>query len=116
MINPSERGIAMTRFMLGVCWCLLLGFVAGCVTVGRPVPWEAASHIVIGQTTRADIEERLGPPYRTGLDSGLPSVTYLLYRLGLFSEPVTTDLTIVYTPDGHVKSYTFNSNQSPEEE
>jgi hypothetical protein len=105
----------MSRFLIGMSCCLLLSLAAGCVTVGRPVPWEVASQIVIGQTSRVEIENRLGPPYRTGLDSGKPSVTYMHYHLGLFSEPITTDLTIVYTPEGLVQSYTFNSNQSQEE-
>lgn len=105
----------MARLLIGMCLVFQLVLAAGCVTIGQPVPWEAATQIVVGQTTRVEIENRLGPPYRTGLDSGRPSVTYLHYRLGLFTKPVTTDLTIVYTPDGRVESYTFNSNQSQDE-
>ncbi|MEW6515870.1 MAG: hypothetical protein AB1439_03045 [candidate division FCPU426 bacterium] len=106
----------MSRKWHGIAWVMLVSLLSGCVTIGRPVPWEAASQIVVGKTTRAEIEQRLGPPYRTGLDSGNPSVTYLHYRLGLFSQPITTDLTVVYMPDGLVKSYTFNTNQSQNEE
>ncbi len=84
----------------------------GCVTLGHPIPAQVAPSIVIGQTTRAEIETQLGPPYRVGLDSGNPSVTYLYYRLGLFIHPVTTDLTIVFNAKGIVQSYDYNTNQT----
>jgi hypothetical protein len=85
-----------------------------CVTVGHIFPHDFASGIVIGKTTRAEVEIKLGEPFRTGLDSGNQTASYLHYHFGLFSKPVTSDLTIVYTADNKVKSYTFNSNQTPE--
>jgi len=94
--------------------CLALGmmFLAGCVTVGNRFPGDAASKIAIGKTTRQDIENQLGAPFRTGLDSGDPTATYLYYKFGLFNRPITEDLTIRYGTDGRVKSYTYNSNQN----
>jgi hypothetical protein len=96
-------------------WLLALvpfGFLTlgGCATLGHDFPADTAMSIKLDQTTRADIEKQLGPPFRTGLDSGDPTATYLYYHLGLFSDPVTKDLTITYTPQGKVKSYTYNSN------
>jgi hypothetical protein len=89
------------------------GLMAGCATVGNDFPDDFASHLTIGKTTRAQVEQTLGKPFRTGLDSGSPSATYMYYHLGLFVDPVTKDLTVTYAPDGTVKSYTFNSNLAP---
>ncbi|MCK5242111.1 hypothetical protein KAR34_06655 [bacterium] len=101
--------------MKNIIWLLLSGILlisfTGCVTVGKPFPATVVSEIVIGKTTRADIEKPLGSPFRTGIDSGDPTATYLNYKFGLFGSPVTTDLTIVYTPEGVVKSYIYNTNQ-----
>jgi outer membrane protein assembly factor BamE (lipoprotein component of BamABCDE complex) len=96
--------------------CLLFGLLAmvtlsGCVTLGHHFPREFASQIVIGKTSRQDIETRLGTPFRTGLDSGNPTATYVYYKIGLFSSPITEDMTVTFGPDGKVKSYSFNSNQ-----
>ncbi|NTV51779.1 MAG: hypothetical protein HGA76_02015, partial [Candidatus Firestonebacteria bacterium] len=55
-------------------------------------------------------EKQLGQPYRTGLDSGDPTATYMYYRLGLFTDAVTKDLTIRFDGRGLVKSYTYNTN------
>jgi hypothetical protein len=97
----------MQRLLL-LCACVI--FISGCVTVGKPFPKDYAAQIVIGQTTRAEVERNLGVPFRTGLDSGDQTATYLYYSFGVFSTPVTMDLTIRYNPEGTIKSYTFNSN------
>lgn len=102
--------ILKRRFTLIVGALLAAGALAGCATVGKNFPEDAAARIVLNQTTRAQIEKELGAPFRTGLDSGNPTVTYLYYRFGLFADPITKDLTITYTPQNTVKAYTFNSN------
>ncbi|MCD4814275.1 hypothetical protein K8S19_11360 [bacterium] len=91
---------------------LVLFLLSGCVTLGKPFPGSFAETIVIGQTLRTEIEAKLGEPYRTGLDSGDRTATYLHYQFGLFAQTTTVDLTIVYTSENIVKSYVFNSNQS----
>ncbi len=106
MLNPLKLSLIA---LLGLA-------LAGCATLGHDFPPDVASSIQIGHTTRADIEKRLGPPFRTGLDSGDPTATYLYYHLGLFANPVTKDLTITYTAQGTVKAYTFNSNVGAQED
>jgi hypothetical protein len=108
-VISSERFFTMNpriAFALAVAVFLL----GACATVGTDFPDQYASKIVIGKTTRADIEKHLGRPFRTGLDSGDPTASYVYYHLGLFSEPVTKDLTVRYSNGGVVKSYTFNAN------
>jgi len=98
------------------CFCLLgmmLG-IYGCATLGNNFPNDFAARMEIGKTTRMEIEKALGPPFRTGLDSGEPTATYLYYRLGLFINPTTKDLTVTYSPGGIVKKYVFNSNVGSE--
>jgi outer membrane protein assembly factor BamE (lipoprotein component of BamABCDE complex) len=87
----------------------LLGLGA-CATVGNEFPSDFASKLVVGKTTRAEVEKQLGQPYRTGLDSGDPTSSYMYYRLGLFVDTVTKDLTVRFDGHGLVKSYTYNAN------
>ena len=91
---------------------VLLGSSA-CATVGNEFPPDSASKLVIGKTTRAEVEKELGQPYRTGLDSGDKTSSYLYYRVGLFINAVTKDLTIRFDDHGVVKSYTYNANTPP---
>jgi hypothetical protein len=101
------RNIVISLIFIGF---LSIG-VSGCVTVGKPFSSTVVSEIIIGETTRTIIEQSLGSPFRTGIDSGDPTATYMHYKFGLFGSPTTTDLTIVYTKAGIVKSYTYNTNQ-----
>lgn len=87
----------------------ILGLGA-CATVGNEFPQDYASKLVIGKTTRAEVTQQLGQPYRTGLDSGDPTGSYIYYHMGFFVNPVTQDLTIRYDGQGVVKSYTYNAN------
>ena len=95
---------------------VLVGMVAGCATIGNNFPNDYASKLIIGKTTRADVEKQLGAPYRTGLDSGDPTATYMYYRMGLFTNTITKDLTVRFSDKGVVKSYTFNANTPADEE
>ncbi len=92
---------------------LIFGLLTGCATIGGNFPHDYASKIVIGKTSRADVEKELGAPYRTGLDSGDPTSTYMYYRLGLFTNTITKDLTVRFNEKGIVKSYTYNANTPP---
>ncbi|MBN1596238.1 hypothetical protein JW933_09960 [candidate division FCPU426 bacterium] len=103
------------KIVLG-CLCVGVLLAAGCVTVGRTFKEDYVSKIVIGQTTRAEIEQQLGVPFRTGVDSGDLTATYMYYHLGLFSRPVTTDLKITYSSQNKVKAYVFDSNAGGQEQ
>jgi len=104
----------MKRFKFLLLAAVLLGLSA-CATVGNEFPADSASKLVIGKTTRAQVEKQLGQPYRTGLDSGDPTSSYIYYRVGLFINPVTEDLTVRFDGHGVVKSYTYNANTSSHE-
>jgi outer membrane protein assembly factor BamE (lipoprotein component of BamABCDE complex) len=99
-------------FLLMAAW---LGLGA-CATVGNEFPSDSPAKLVIGKTTRVQVEKLLGQPYRTGLDSGDPTFSYLYYRVGLFINPVTKDLTVRFDKQGVVKSYTYNADTNPVQE
>jgi outer membrane protein assembly factor BamE (lipoprotein component of BamABCDE complex) len=102
----------MKNFGLFLLLTGLLGLCA-CATVGNEFPSDYAAKLVVGKTTRADVEKQLGAPNRSGLDSGDPTATYMYYRLGLFVDTITKDLTIRFDGHGVVKSYTYNANIPP---
>ena len=96
-------------------WLVALLFVSvapatGCLTVGRNFVSEPVSGIAKGVTTKADVSQLFGEPFRKGIDDGYESWTYLYNRLSLFSEARSKDLYVVFNKDATVRSYTFNSN------
>jgi hypothetical protein len=88
--------------------CLAL---SACVSVGRRFDTEAVKGIVVGKTTQSDIEKSFGEPFRTGIDSGDATWTYVDYHFGLFGGRRAVDLLVKFSADGKVKSYAFNTDQ-----
>jgi hypothetical protein len=98
------------NLLFASCVSLILA-TAGCVSIGRPFPTDKIKDVVLGKTTQAEIESSYGHPYRTGLEDGDVTWSYVDEHAGLFSQPRTTDLLVRFNADGTVKSYTFNTNQ-----
>jgi len=88
----------------------LAAAMAGCVTLGGPFNTARVPSIAVGKTTQDDVEKIFGLPYRTGIEDGDTTWTYLDYHLRLFGPQSTKDLYIRFNPDGTVKSYAFNTN------
>jgi len=86
--------------------------LGGCVTIGRPFDRTKVPAIVINKTKQADILGEFGQPFRTGLEDGDLTWTYLHYRLGLGTGQTTSDLYLRFNSDGTVKSYAYNTNES----
>src|ERR1041384_8350867 len=87
--------------------------LAGCMTVGRPFPTDKVATIAVGKTTQRDLIQTYGHPFRTGLQDGDTTWTYLNYHLSVLGEQETTDLYLRFNADGTVKSYAFNTNAEP---
>lgn len=85
--------------------------LSACVTLGRGFDTAQVKAITVGKTTSADIKKTFGEPFRTGLDSGDQTWTYVDYRVGLFGPQRAIDLLVKFASDGTVKSYSFNTNQ-----
>lgn len=82
--------------------------ISACASVGQPYAEHKVEEIQIGETTRAQIEEMFGPPWRIGLESGQTTWTYGHYRYSLFGNDQTSDLVVRFDSDQRVASYTYN--------
>ena len=83
----------------------------GCATVGAKFPVAPVDDIVIGQTTRADIQRMFGNPWRIGVDDGDTTWTYGHYKYKLFGRARTRDLVLRFDSSGVVSSYSFNTTE-----
>lgn len=87
--------------------CLLI--LTGCVSAGKDFNVRMVRQIQVHQTTRAQIEEMFGPPWRTGIEDGKQTWSYGYYKYGV-GDTLSRDLTVRFAPNGTVASYTFNSS------
>ena len=62
-------------------------------------------------TTRDEVRVSFGEPYRTGIEDGDPTWTYLIYRFSAFGGEKTRDLYVRFDAAGKVKSYAYNTNE-----
>ncbi len=88
---------------------LLVALLAGCATVGRQFPVAPIAQIKVGQTTKQDLRNTFGEPWRTGVEDGQQTWTYGHYRYSAFGPEQTRDLVVRFNDQGQVASYTFNS-------
>lgn len=96
-------------------WLLLSGMAAsqltGCFSVGQEFAGSRVPEIKIGKTTKQEITELFGTPWRTGMEDGRITWTYGIYKYSLFGADDTQDLLIRFDPQGIVRSYTFSSTR-----
>jgi hypothetical protein len=90
---------------------MLMVSTLGCATIGQEFNVAAVDEIVIGQTTRADVERMFGPPWRVGVEDGNPTWTYGHYKYKLFGRAKTRDLVIRFDDRNVVRSFTFNTTE-----
>lgn len=94
------------RPLLFLCCGLIL---AGCVSAGKDFNVQMVRQIQLHQTTRAQIEQMFGPPWRTGIEDGKKTWSYGYYKYGA-SDTLSRDLVVRFDANGTVSSYTFNSS------
>lgn len=83
-------------------------FLTACATVGQPYAEHKVEEIQVGETTRTEIEEMFGSPWRVGLESGKTTWTYGHYRYRAFGDDQTSDLVVRFDNNNRVASYTYN--------
>lgn len=83
--------------------------LTSCLTVGEEFTSEV-QWIQRDKTTRPEIEQKVGQPFRVGYDTGLLTYTYAFYRYSAFRPARTKDLTVRFNKDGTVNSYSFASS------
>ncbi|MFI5217173.1 MAG: outer membrane protein assembly factor BamE [Candidatus Limnocylindria bacterium] len=88
---------------MGVAW------LAGCVTVGEDFPAKRVAKLEIGATTRTQVKELFGSPWRTGVEDGQLTWTYGHYHYALLGNTRTRDLVVRFDEHDVVASYTFSS-------
>lgn len=93
--------------LLAATGLLALG---GCATVGQPFPADEVEGLTVGETTRAEVKERFGEPWRTGSEDGDPTWSYGHYQWSAFGASDMTDLVIRFDDDGVVRSFTYNTS------
>lgn len=89
----------------------LLALGAGCATVGKDFATHNVDQIRIGETTRQDIQQMFGEPWRTGVEDGKRTWSYGKYRWSAFGDAETTDLVVRFDGDGRVSSYVYNTTE-----
>jgi hypothetical protein len=95
---------------LGLCALVVGGMLTtSCITIGEEFESEV-TWIQTGKTTRAEVDGKMGAPFRMGYDDGQFSYTYAFYRYSIFRPTRTKDLVVRFRPDGSVASYTFSSS------
>ena len=78
----------------------------GCMpSAGRPFPVKQVRQLEIGATTKAEVRQIFGEPWRTGIEDGYRTWTY-----GEYSINKTRDLIIRFDDQDVVKSYSFSSS------
>src|SRR5262245_47408011 len=90
--------------------------LAGCFTIGREFETTQLQWLRAGETKKAEVLEKLGTPFRIGVDTGDPTWTYGYYRYALVGSTTTKDLVIRWAADGSVKSFTFSTSFPEEKE
>lgn len=112
-MNSSHESWAH-RAVCAAATILAIAGLAGCVTIGQPFAANRVSTIELGKTRQDEIVQTFGQPFRTGIEDGDITWTYVHYRLRLLGPQETEDLYVRFKADGTVKSYSFNSN-APED-
>jgi outer membrane protein assembly factor BamE (lipoprotein component of BamABCDE complex) len=92
-----------------------MALLAGCLTVGRDFPAQQVRKLEIGSTTRDQVRDLFGDPWRVGVEDGDPTWTYGHYRYSLIGNTRTRDLLVRFDPRGVVSSYTFSSTDPRDE-
>jgi len=96
----------MKRWLSIAAMALLL---QGCATVGQDFPVSPISDLRIGETTKEEVQDMFGAPWRVGVENGKRTWTYGRYQYRVFGEPSTRDLMIRFNSNNVVEHFSFNT-------
>lgn len=88
-------------------------FLSSCATVGYEFPAERVKYLEIGLTNQSDVKKWFGESWRKGSENGLRTWTYGHYHYSLFAPAQTQDLLLRFDDQGILRSYSYNSTESP---
>ena len=112
--NDKKEYRARLAVLIGLS--VIVTVFIGCspMTLGRDFPVDQVSSIEIGVTTRAEIRERFGAPWRTGIEDGMSTWTFGYYSYDFSGKGLGRDLMIKFNQAGIVRSYSFNTTETGE--
>ena len=112
--NDKREYRARLAVLIGLL--VIVTVFIGCspMTLGRDFPVDQVSSIEIGVTTRAEIQERFGAPWRTGIEDGMSTWTFGYYSYDFSGKGLGRDLMIKFNKAGIVRSYSFNTTETGE--
>lgn len=88
--------------------CVIL---ASCVTIGKDFPdRDMVKKIQTGKTTKLEILDMFGPPYRRGMEDGDETWSYVYWKGNLFGGKYSKDLYIRFEKNSVVRSYSYGNN------
>ncbi|MBI1986817.1 MAG: outer membrane protein assembly factor BamE [Nitrospinae bacterium] len=100
----------LPRALIPLIIALVLGGTVGCFTMGRDFAGkDAINRIQIGKTTKLELMETFGSPYRTGVEDGDQTWTYAYWKVRI-GKVYTRDLYVKFDKNDVVKSYSYNTN------
>ncbi len=93
-----------------------IGFLAmvltlfACGTVGKNFDESLYANIAKGTTTQKDIQAMFGPPFKKGIQNGLPVWTYEYNYVNSLGTDIVKDMIVVFEKNGVVKSHQLMTN------
>lgn len=110
MVDSRRLSHGLARALALAAAGVLL-FLPGCMTVGKEFPTRPVTRLEVGKTTRDEVREWFGIPWRMGMENGQRTWTYGHYHYSLFGAAKTRDLVCRFDADGVLASYNFNTTQ-----
>lgn len=90
---------------------LTLLALQGCATMGADFQFQGPDTIVNGKTTKAEVKNRYGNPFRVGYENGDEKWTYGYYQFKVFGASENKDLAITFNKKGVVSSYSYSTTE-----
>ena len=100
--------------ILSLLLLITAAIVSSCAVVGKDFATDKVSMIMINQTTKADINNMFGTPWRTGVEDGNKTWTYGYYKYTVFGSSITRDLVVRFDEAEQVTSYSYNTSEFEE--
>ena len=89
-----------------------LAWIAGCGTMGgSDFSVERAHSIENGKTTKEDIAQMFGEPFKTGVQNGHPIWIYEQNKYRAIGDDISKSLIVEFDDKGVVRHYAISSNE-----
>jgi hypothetical protein len=99
----------MKRICFGLAVLMISLVLAGCGSVGRNFDTARVKDIKNGATTKAEILEWFGLPFKEGVEGNQTMWTYQYDEYAVIGSEQSKDLVILFTPNNAVKAYRYAS-------